>query len=66
MTEKDAAGNASDNERQTSSLLARLQRRPLLLWLAAFALALVTFYAMDQLVMAGQGLPLNLDLTPAQ
>lgn len=62
----EGAGAAAERERQASSALTRLQTRPLLLWLGAFALALVAFYAMDQLIMAGQGLPLNLDLTPAQ
>ena len=45
-------------------------RRPiaatLLVWLAAFALVVLVFYAMDHAVMSAQGLPLNMNLTPAQ
>ncbi|GMQ95803.1 MAG: hypothetical protein BMS9Abin14_263 [Gammaproteobacteria bacterium] len=37
-----------------------------LMWLAVFALVILAFYAMDHGIMALQGLPLNLDLTPAQ
>ena len=37
-----------------------------LLWLAAFAIVLVAFYAMDHAIMAAQGLPLDMGLTPAQ
>lgn len=35
-------------------------------WVIAIALALIGFYALDQFIMAIQGLPLNLDLTPAR
>jgi len=37
-----------------------------LLWLATFAIVFLAFYAMDHAIMAAQGLPLNLNLTPAQ
>jgi len=37
-----------------------------LLWLAVLALVFLAFYAMDHAIMAAQGLPLNMDLTPAQ
>ena len=37
-----------------------------LLWLAVFALVILAFYAMDHAIMAVQGLPLDMDLTPAQ
>ena len=33
--------------------------------LIAFAVVLTAFYGLDHLVMSMQGLPLNLDLTPA-
>lgn len=38
----------------------------LLATVAAFALVLAGFYGLDHFVMGIQGLPLNLDLTPAQ
>ena len=41
-------------------------KNPLLIWLGAFVVSLVAFYALDHFIMAIQGLPLNLDLTPAQ
>jgi len=37
-----------------------------LMWLAVFALVILAFYAMDHGIMALQGLPLNMDLTPVQ
>lgn len=40
--------------------------RPAVGWLAAVLSALAFFYALDHLVMGMQGLPLNLDLSPAQ
>jgi hypothetical protein len=64
--EGTGAGDAPDTGRRAASVLERLQARPLLLWIAVLTLTFVAFYAMDHLVMAGQGLPLNLDLTPAQ
>ncbi len=64
--EQTGAGGAPETERRASSALERLQANPLMLWLVVFALTLVAFYAMDHLIMGGQGLPLNLDLTPAQ
>ena len=48
------------------TLLGRLAAGSPLLWLAAFAVVFLAFYAMDHAIMAAQGLPLNLDLTPAQ
>ncbi len=38
----------------------------LLIWLIAIGVSFLLFYGLDQLIMASQGLPLNLDLTPAQ
>jgi hypothetical protein len=38
----------------------------IIVWVGAFALALLAFYAMDHFIMSVQGLPINLDLTPAQ
>jgi formate/nitrite transporter FocA (FNT family) len=35
-------------------------------WLVSLILVLLVFYGIDHLVMSMQGLPLNLDLTPAQ
>ena len=37
-----------------------------ILFLGALIIASLMFYTMDHLVMGMQGLPLNLDLTPAQ
>jgi len=37
-----------------------------LIWLAAVVTVVALFYGMDHLVMNLQGLPLNLDLSPAQ
>lgn len=37
-----------------------------ILFLGALIAAFLLFYTMDHLVMSMQGLPLNLDLTPAQ
>ena len=34
-------------------------------WLLAFAMAILFFYGLDQLIMTAQGLPLNFNLTPA-
>jgi hypothetical protein len=39
---------------------------PIIIWVGAFLLALLYFYGLDLLIMSVQGLPLNLDLTPAQ
>ena len=38
----------------------------IIVWAVAFLLALLYFYGLDHLIMSVQGLPLNLDLTPAQ
>jgi len=37
-----------------------------LVWLAAVVTVAAFFYGMDHLIMSLQGLPLNLDLSPAQ
>lgn len=37
-----------------------------IIFVGALFVAFLMFYAMDHLVMGMQGLPLNLDLTPAQ
>ena len=39
---------------------------PVVAWVGAFLLTLLVFYGMDHFIMLIQGLPLNLDLTPAQ
>ena len=39
---------------------------PVVTWMGAFLLTLLVFYGMDHFIMLIQGLPLNLDLTPAQ
>jgi len=36
------------------------------MWVAVFAVTLLVFYGIDHAIMSMQGLPLNLDLTPAQ
>lgn len=35
-------------------------------WLLSFVIAIAIFYLMNHAIMAMQGLPLGLDLTPAQ
>jgi len=35
-------------------------------WLLSFVIAFAVFYAMDHAIMSMQGLPLNVDMTPAQ
>ncbi len=35
-------------------------------WLLSFLIALILFYVMDHGIMSMQGLPLNIDMTPAQ
>ena len=62
----DSSQGASRGQPPIPSALERLQANPLMLWLSVLALTLVAFYLMDHLIMAGQGLPLNLDLSPAQ
>ena len=39
---------------------------PIIIWVGAFLLALFYFYGLDLFIMSVQGLPLNLDLTPAR
>ncbi len=36
------------------------------IWLTAFAVVSLYFYGLDHFIMSMQGLPLNMDLTPAQ
>jgi len=38
----------------------------IVIWVAALAVSLLGFYLLDHGIMGMQGLPLNLDLTPAQ
>jgi hypothetical protein len=40
--------------------------KKVLLWVVAFSVSLGLLYGLDHLVMYSQGLPLGLDLTPAQ
>ncbi len=39
---------------------------PIVVWAGAILLVLVFFYGLDYFIMSVQGLPLNLDLSPAQ
>lgn len=39
---------------------------PLIVWTGALLLTIMVFYGLDHFIMTIQGLPLNLDLTPAQ
>jgi len=48
----------SNNNTNTGSLIA--------IWVGALAITLLGFYLLDHGIMSMQGLPLNLDLTPAQ
>jgi len=36
------------------------------IWAAAFLVVILFFYGLDHFIMSLQGLPLNVDLTPAQ
>jgi hypothetical protein len=56
---------ASPSLNQTP-LMKFLLQNTIIVWLGAFILTLLIFYGMDHLIMAAQGLPLNLNLTPAQ
>jgi len=38
----------------------------IIIWTGALAISLLGFYLLDHGIMSMQGLPLNLDLTPAQ
>jgi hypothetical protein len=35
-------------------------------WVLSFVIAIAVFYTMDHAIMSMQGLPLNVDMTPAQ
>ncbi len=35
-------------------------------WVFSFLIAFLVFYAVDHAIMSMQGLPLNIDMTPAQ
>lgn len=37
-----------------------------LVWVGALMLTLLAFYGLDHFIMSLQGLPLNMDLSPAQ
>jgi len=39
---------------------------PIAVWVGAILLVLVYFYGLDYFIMTVQGLPLNLNLSPAQ
>ena len=43
-----------------------MKDNPVMLWAGALLLTLLIFYGLDHFIMSIQGLPLNLDLTPAQ
>lgn len=43
-----------------------LNRQTILRWCGALLIALMFFYGLDLAIMTAQGLPLNLNLTPAQ
>jgi len=36
------------------------------IWLVTFTVAFLYFYGLDHFIMSMQGLPLNMNLTPAQ
>ncbi len=36
------------------------------IWLVAFTVVFLYFYGLDHFIMSMQGLPLNMNLTPAQ
>jgi len=40
--------------------------KTLQIWLAIFVIVSLYFYGLDHFIMSVQGLPLNMDLTPAQ
>lgn len=42
------------------------EKKNLKIWAIAFAVALLYYYGLDHFIMSVQGLPLNLNLTPAQ
>lgn len=44
----------------------RLLNNPVATIVLAFVIAIVLFYLLDHGIMSLQGLPLNMDLTPAQ
>lgn len=50
-------------ERQTGN---RMNTRTLIIWVGAFLVMLIYFYALDHFIMGIQGLPLNLTMSPAQ
>jgi len=35
-------------------------------WILSFVIAIAVFYTMDHAIMSMQGLPLNINMTPAQ
>ncbi len=41
------------------------ERRSLIIWIVVLTATAAVFYAIDQAIMAGQGLPLNWILQPA-
>ena len=41
-------------------------KRNIALWVGAFLLVVLVFYGLDHAIMSAQGLPLTLDLRPAQ
>lgn len=38
----------------------------MLMWIVVFIITALVFYGLNHFIMSSQGLPLNLDLTPAQ
>lgn len=40
--------------------------RSIVVWVAVFVLVALVFYGLDHAIMSAQGLPLNIDLSPAQ
>jgi len=44
----------------------RILNNPVIAIIVAFFIAVVLFYFLDHAIMSMQGLPLNVDLTPAQ
>jgi len=46
--------------------MQRQKGNRLIMWIVAIGITVVFFYGLNQFIMSAQGLPLNLDLTPAQ
>lgn len=43
-----------------------MNKNPVMTWLGAIVVTLLFFYGLDHFIMAMQGLPLNMNLSPVQ